>query len=180
MLTSKLKIDDCLVLKPNIFFDDRGSFHEWFKASNLDKVMPERFSVKQANCSVSKKGVIRGIHYAKNPPGQAKFVTCFTGSIFDVVVDLRPSSPTFGVWDSVIIDSSDPVAVAIPSGVGHGFMALEESTTVVYLCDQEYNPKNEFELNPFDPTIGIDWPTQANRIISNKDLNAPNFYELNF
>jgi dTDP-4-dehydrorhamnose 3,5-epimerase len=118
--------------------------------------------------------VLRGIHFANFPPGQRKYVTCLTGSALDVLVDLRVDSPTFGQWQSVDLDTVDRKVVSIPNGVGHAFMALEDNTTIVYLCDQRYNPMNEREINPLDPEIGIDWPLGIDPILSEKDLNAPN------
>jgi dTDP-4-dehydrorhamnose 3,5-epimerase len=112
------------------------------------------------------------------PPGQAKYVTCFSGSVFDVVVDLRKGSHTFGKWRSVVIDSRSPSALYIPSGIGHAFMALEDNTTFVYLCDQRYNPGNEFDISPFDPTIAINWPSEIEPVLSEKDKTGASFKDL--
>ncbi len=173
-----MKIKGCWVFEPKIFHDDRGHFLEWFQDSTFREQTGTDFHIAQANYSVSKAGVIRGIHFAKNPPGQAKYVTCLTGSVFDVVVDLRRGSPTFGKWDSITIDSRNPMAVYIPSGIGHAFMALEEDSTFIYLCDQRYNPSNEFDISPFDKSIGIDWPKNIAAFLSSKDKNGSSFEEL--
>ena len=173
MPVKPLNIEGCWVFEPRIFNDERGYFFEWFQDSTFREQARSDFQIAQANCSVSKAGVIRGIHVAKNPPGQAKYVTCFSGSVFDVVIDLRPDSTTFGKWDSVVIKANEPKAVYIPSGIGHAFMALEDQTTFVYLCDQRYNPTNEFDINPKDPTINITWPSDLEHIFSSKDLEAP-------
>jgi dTDP-4-dehydrorhamnose 3,5-epimerase len=174
MATVPLQIEGCWVFKPNVFSDERGTFFEWFQDSTFESETGQRFDLAQANISISDKGVLRGIHYANVPPGQAKYVTCITGSVLDVVVDLRKSSATFGHWDSILLDSKNPKSLYIPSGVGHAFMALEDQSTFVYLCDQRYNPKNEFDLNAFDKEINIDWPKGIKAIQSEKDSRAPN------
>ena len=152
------------------FKDERGSFAEIFNLPN--------FNVAQVNRSVSKRGVLRGIHIAEVPPGQAKYVTCISGSIFDVLVDLRKSSPTFKQWLGVEISDRNNVAVSIPAGVGHGFLSLEENSTVIYLCDQKYNPQNEFELDAFDHSININWPEGFEFLQSDKDKKAPSLSEI--
>lgn len=169
----QLQVLGSWVFTPKVHADSRGLFYEWFKKPIFEESTENVFDLVQANCSISKKGVIRGIHFAAPPLGQAKYVSCFSGSVLDVVVDLREESPTFGKWDSVELNSRVPRAVYIPPGCGHGFMSLEENTTFVYLCDQSYNPDNEFEINPFDLEIGIDWPTHIPHILSEKDKNAP-------
>lgn len=174
MSISHLEIPGAWVFTPRQFSDDRGSFFEWFQDSTFVEAAGYSFDLSQANCSVSRKGVLRGIHFAEVPPGQRKYVTCLTGSALDVVVDLRKESPTYGQWRSVQLDTVDRKVVSIPNGVGHAFMALEDNTTVVYLCDRRYNPANEREINPLDPEIGILWPTGIVPILSEKDLNAPN------
>lgn len=178
MTIENLDIQGCWVFKPRVFEDNRGSFFEWFQDSTFESASNTNFNIAQANCSISNKGVIRGIHFAKMPPGQAKYVTCFSGSVFDVVVDLRKGSPTFGKWRSVVIDSRSPSALYIPSGIGHAFMALEDNTTFVYLCDQRYNPGNEFDISPFDQTIAITWPSEIEPVLSEKDKTGANFEDL--
>lgn len=178
MQIEKLSIEGAFVFKPTKYTDDRGTFFEWFQDSTFLNNVGYEFKLAQANCSISNKGVVRGIHYADVPPGQAKYVTCFTGSVFDVLVDLRQGSPTFGKWISVKIDASDQKVVFIPSGVGHAFMALENNSTFVYLCDQRYNPKNEFDIHPLDPTLAIGWPKGIEPLLSPKDAAAPSFLEV--
>jgi dTDP-4-dehydrorhamnose 3,5-epimerase len=173
-----LKIKGCWVFRPIVHPDVRGLFHEWFQDATFTNQTGEKFEIAQANCSVSNKGVIRGIHFAKYPPGQAKYVTCFSGKVFDVVVDLRKGSPTFGKWQSIVLDSKSPTALYIPTGIGHAFMALEDNTTFAYLCDQPYDPTNEFGLSPFDEEIAIVWPEGIEPIVSEKDLSAPRIDEL--
>jgi len=170
----ELPLKGAWVVEPALFNDTRGVFFEWFQGPAFTEKTGISFNVKQANCSISGKGVIRGIHFAGYPPGQAKFVTCLTGSVFDVLVDLRIGSSTFGKWKSVIIDSRKPKVVYIPSGIGHAFMSLEEKSTFIYLCDQNYNPSNEFDLNALDGEINISWPDDIEIIQSDKDRKAPN------
>lgn len=178
MDTNELRIKGCWTVKPKVFSDNRGQFFEWYQSPTFFSRVKSEFDLVQANCSISNKGVLRGIHFAKYPPGQAKYVSCFTGSVLDVVVDLRKGSPTFGEWDSVLIDSRDPLALYIPSGIGHAFMALEDQTTFIYLCDQRYNPINEFEISPFDKTLNIKWPNGIPALLSSKDKEAPTFLDL--
>jgi dTDP-4-dehydrorhamnose 3,5-epimerase len=177
MTIEYLEIPDAWVFTPRQFADDRGIFFEWFQDSTFLSAAGDEFLLAQANCSISKQGVLRGIHFAEFPPGQRKYVTCMSGSAMDVLVDLRPKSPTFGKWKSVLLDTIDRRIVSVPNGVGHGFMALEDNTSVVYLCDQRYNPKFEHEINPLDPEIGIIWPSNLDPIISEKDQAAQSFSE---
>lgn len=173
-----LSLPGAYIYAPKVFADSRGKFFEWFQFDVLKNELGNKFDVAQANCSVSEKNVIRGIHLALTPPGQAKFVTCFSGSVFDVLIDLRRNSDTFMKWESVILDSRDPKAIYIPSGFGHAFMSLEPNTTFVYLCDQKYNPKNEITINPFDKEISIEWPTSSSVILSERDKVAPDLPEV--
>ncbi len=141
------------------FGDDRGIFLEWFKDGPFAEQAGHSLTLAQANCSVSAAGVLRGIHFADVPPGQAKYVTCAKGAVLDVVVDLRVGSPTFGQWDSVLLDDVDRKAIYISEGLGHAFLSLEDGSTVMYLCSTPYAPGREHEVNPLDPEIGIEWPT---------------------
>lgn len=173
MQVKELELKDCLLFKPEIYKDERGTFFEWFQNSVFTEYSNKPFELVQVNCSVSRKGVLRGIHYTRKNPGQSKIVTCLSGKIFDVLFDLRKNSPTFGNWQSIELDSLNPSAVYVPWGVGHGFMALSENSVVTYLCDLRYDPKNEFDLNALDPNLKIDWPSNFEVIQSIKDKNAP-------
>ena len=126
-----------------------------------------------SNCSVSARGVLRGIHFADVPPGQGKYVTCVRGAVLDVAVDIRVGSPTFGRWDSVLLDERDRRGIYLAEGLGHAFLSLEDGSTVVYLCSTGYNPSAEHEVHPLDPAIGIDWPTDVVPLLSPKDAAAP-------
>jgi dTDP-4-dehydrorhamnose 3,5-epimerase len=170
---TQLDIPGSWVFTPKQFADDRGLFFEWFQDSTFAEAAGHSFELAQANCSVSQKGVLRGIHYAEVPPGQRKYVTCLSGSALDVLVDLRQESPTFGQWRTVDLNTVDRKIVSIPNGVGHAFMALEDNTTIIYLCDKRYNPSVEKEIYPLDPEIGINWPEGINPKLSPKDEVAP-------
>ncbi|MGB6277996.1 MAG: dTDP-4-dehydrorhamnose 3,5-epimerase, partial [Rhodococcus sp. (in: high G+C Gram-positive bacteria)] len=168
---------------PRQFGDDRGVFFEWFKASLFEETTGRSLNLLQANCSVSAAGVLRGIHFTTNPPGQAKYVTCARGAFLDVIVDLRVGSPTFGQWDSVLIDDIDRKAVFLSEGLGHAILSLEDNSTVMYLCSLEYTPALDRDINPLDPALGIDWPTTARDgspltyELSDKDKAAPTLAE---
>jgi dTDP-4-dehydrorhamnose 3,5-epimerase len=129
--------------------------------------------LQQANTSISRAGVLRGIHFSDTPPGQAKHVTVTRGSAIDFVVDLRVGSPTFGSWDSVLLDEIDRRAVYLAEGLGHAFLALEDSTTVSYLVTSTYAPDREHGVSPLDPAIGLALPHGTKLIVSDKDLDAP-------
>lgn len=173
MHSEELKVRDAHVFTPKQHHDSRGTFLEWFTARSLAEHTGQTFDLAQANYSVSSKGVLRGIHYADVPPGQAKYVTCVAGAVLDVVVDLRVGSPTFGQWDSVLLDTTDRRAIYIPKGLGHAFVALHDASTVVYFCSTAFNPAAEHEVNPLDPEIAIAWPTDIELVLSDKDRQAP-------
>lgn len=179
MKTRELRVPGAWELTPQMFGDDRGVFLEWFRADDLEEIAGHPLDLQQANCSVSAAGVLRGIHFADVPPGQAKYVTCAKGAVLDVVVDVRVGSPTFGQWDSVLLDDIDRRAIYIPEGLGHAFLSLEDDSTVMYLCSTSYAPGREHGIDPLDPQIGIEWPTQDRHgrdltyVLSDKDRDAP-------
>jgi dTDP-4-dehydrorhamnose 3,5-epimerase len=154
--------------------DDRGTFLETFRANDFADAVGHSLNLAQANCSISRRGVIRGVHYSDVPPGQAKYVTCVSGEVLDVVVDVRVGSPTFGRWTSVTLNDVERRAVYIAEGLGHAFMALSESATVLYLCSTPYRPGAEHGVNPLDPKLAIEWPTQKELVLSDKDRAALN------
>lgn len=160
-------------LTPRQFADERGYFCEWFKADVLSELIGHRFDLAQANCSVSRQGVVRGIHFADVPPGQAKYVACASGRVLDVVIDVRVGSPTFGQWDTVLLDSDKRNAAYLSEGLGHAFMALTDEAVVMYLCSTGYNPTAEHGVHPLDPEVGIAWPEGLAPILSVKDAEAP-------
>jgi len=139
----KLSIEGAFAVTPTQHGDPRGLFLEWFKETPFVDTVGHPLRLAQANLSVSARGTLRGIHFADVPPGQAKYVTCVSGAVLDVVVDIRVGSPTFGRWESVLLDTVDRRAVYLSEGLGHGFCALEDGSSVVYLCSEGYAPERE-------------------------------------
>jgi len=174
-----LGIDGAWVYTPQVHSDDRGSFAEAFRGAEFAADLGYRLDVAQVNCSVSRRGVLRGIHYADVPPGQAKYVTCVAGAILDVVVDLRADSPSFGKWEAVRLDGGTGRAVFLAEGLGHAFMALTDDATALYLCSTPYAPGREHGVHPLDPAIGIAWPADeaTGLVLSDKDAAAPTLDE---
>jgi dTDP-4-dehydrorhamnose 3,5-epimerase len=168
-----LGIEGAWVHTPRIYGDDRGSFLESFRNADVLAVAGYPMDVAQVNCSVSRRGALRGIHFADVPPGQAKYVSCVRGAILDVVVDLRTGSPRFGSWEAIRLDDRERRSVFISEGLGHGFMALTDECTVLYQCSTPYAPDREHGVHPLDPAIGITWPTDVEPILSPKDAAAP-------
>jgi dTDP-4-dehydrorhamnose 3,5-epimerase len=178
-----LAIEGAFEVTPQLHGDDRGLFLEWFKASSFRDAVGHDLTLAQANCSVSSSGVLRGIHFTTVPPGQAKYVTCVAGAVVDVVLDIRVDSPTFGLWDQVVLDDVDRRGVFLEAGLGHGFMSVAPGSAVVYLCSTQYMPQLDHAVDPLDPAIGIEWPRvdrDGNRIdptLSAKDATAPTLAE---
>jgi len=156
MKIEKLGIDGCFVIEHDVFPDERGLFREWFKASALDSI-GIRFSIAQANFSVSKQGVIRGLHYSIAPEGQTKLVTCVEGLIIDHLVDIRIGSPTYLEKASVEIDSKSGISVLIATGVAHGFSVPKTTSAISYLNSSEYSSKFEKGINPYDIELAVEW-----------------------
>ncbi|MFZ2512484.1 MAG: dTDP-4-dehydrorhamnose 3,5-epimerase [Gordonia sp. (in: high G+C Gram-positive bacteria)] len=183
MQVRELSIAGAWEFTPAQFGDDRGIFLESFKAEVLAAAIGHPFTVAQANTSVSAAGVIRGIHFADVPPGQAKYVTCAVGAVLDVVVDLRVGSPTFGEYDAVLLDDADRKAVYLAEGLGHAFCSLQDGSTVTYLCSTGYNPSAEHGIDPLDRELGISWPlvgrdgAPLDFVFSAKDRAAPSLCE---
>jgi dTDP-4-dehydrorhamnose 3,5-epimerase len=169
----QMKIDGAFTFTPRIFADNRGTFCEWFRAAEFLGDLGYRFELAQANCSVSRRGVVRGVHFTEVPPGQAKYVICAGGAVMDVVVDLRVGSSTFLSWEAVQLDDESRRAVFLTEGLGHAFVALSPQATVMYLCSTPYAPAIEHGVDPFDPEIGIAWPQDMEFVLSGKDAAAP-------
>ena len=173
-----LGIEGAWLAESPVWSDERGFFREWFKSKDVKAATGIDFSIEQANISQSQRGVIRGIHYSLAPQGQAKWITCINGSIRDVIVDIRPSSQTFGKSIHVALDGLDGRAVLIAPGLGHGFASLADSSTIAYLLSSPYSPTEEFEINPLDPALGIDWGVDLSVVsLSEKDKSAPTLAE---
>jgi dTDP-4-dehydrorhamnose 3,5-epimerase len=173
----RLSIDGAWRYTPRIHSDPRGAFLECFRAGDLRAAVGHRLDLAQVNGSVSRRGVLRGIHFADVPPSQAKYVTCVAGSILDVVVDVRVGSPTFGQWEAVPLDDETRHGLYIAEGLGHAFLALSEQATVVYLCSEPYAPGREHGVHPLDPALGIAWPADVEPLLSEKDAAAPSLKE---
>jgi dTDP-4-dehydrorhamnose 3,5-epimerase len=169
----ELKISDAWEFSPRVFGDDRGAFLEWYKADVFEAAVGHRLELVQANHSISRRGVLRGIHFAAVPPGQAKYVYCPQGAVLDVVIDIRVGSPTFGEWDAVRLDDVDRRAMYLAEGLGHAFMALQDDSLVTYLCSTGYSPGREFGTDPLDPELHLPWPDDIAPVLSDKDADAP-------
>jgi dTDP-4-dehydrorhamnose 3,5-epimerase len=167
-----LSIEGAFEITPVVHGDPRGVFLEWYRFDHLAAEVGHPLRLAQGNVSVSAAGVVRGIHFADVPPGQAKYLTCTRGALLDVVVDIRVGSPTFGQWDAVRLDDVDRRCVYVAEGLGHGFCAISEDATLTYLCSETYSPTGEHGVHPLDPELGIDWPTDE-PVLSDKDAAAP-------
>ncbi len=178
MNLTPLSIDGAWLAESPVWSDDRGFFREWFKSEDVKAATGREFGIEQANISLSSAGTLRGIHYSIAPRGQAKWITCVSGSIQDVIMDIRPESKTFGQWIDVELKGDSGKAVLISEGLGHGFLALEDNTIVSYLVSTPFSPTDEFEINPLDENIGIKWGMDLNSLkISGKDKIAPTLAE---
>lgn len=173
-----LSIEGAWVYTPRIFPDNRGLFNEWYRIGEFAGDLGYPLDLRQVNCSVSKRGVVRGIHFTEVPPGQAKYVFCPSGALVDVIVDLRVGSPTFLRWEAVRLDEDDRRAVFLEHGLGHAIAALSPQATAVYLCTSSYAPATDHDIHPLDPDIGIQWPLGDEMILSAKDDEAPSLAEL--
>jgi dTDP-4-dehydrorhamnose 3,5-epimerase len=174
-----LGIQGAWLIESKVFKDERGSFREWFKSGEIRNKIGIDFSVAQANVSTSARGVIRGIHYSLAREGQSKWVTCTSGRILDVIVDIRPDSPTFKHVEYIELHGSR--ATFIGPGLGHGFISLEDKSVVTYLLSSPYSPEFEFGIHPTDSELNIDWEVdsilESSFLLSPKDLNAPTLAE---
>jgi len=178
MELTPLGLEGAWLAESPVWHDERGFFREWFKSVDVKSATGRDFGVEQANISLSSKGTLRGIHYSIAPRGQAKWITCISGSIKDVIVDIRPDSKSFGKWIEVELRGDSGKAVLISEGLGHGFVALTDNTTVAYLVSTPFSPSDEFAINPLDKKIGINWGLDSSQLkISDKDKEAPSLTE---
>lgn len=168
-----LGIEGAWRIEPRHRRDARGVFLESFRADKLASATGRVVEVRQTNVSVSSRGTVRGIHFSDVPPGQMKYVTALAGSFLDFVVDVRVGSPTFGRWDSVLLDTRTHAAVFLEEGLGHALCALEDDSTVMYLCSEVYTPSREREVHPLDPMIGLALPPNLKVTMSERDATAP-------
>lgn len=179
MQITQLPIDGVYEIETQIFPDERGLFLEIFRADHLEKAIGHAFDLRQANISVSNRGVLRGLHFADIPKGQAKYVTVPRGAILDFVVDIRVGSPTFGQTVTVEVNDAKRNAVYLAEGLGHAFLSLEDNTVVNYLVSDIYRPEREHGINPLDPEIQLPIPADFGPLnISEKDLAAPDLKDL--
>lgn len=167
-----LSIEGAFEVTPQQHGDPRGLFMEWYRFDRLAEAVGHPLRLAQGNLSVSARDVVRGVHFADVPPGQAKYITCVRGAVLDVVVDLRVGSPTFGRWEGVRLDDVDRRAVYLAEGLGHGFCAFTDDATLSYLCSTTYNPTGEHSVHPLDPDLGVEWPVDHPRL-SARDAAAP-------
>ena len=178
MKLTPLGIDGAWLAESPVWSDERGFFREWFKSEDVKAATGRDFGIEQANISLSSAGTLRGIHYSIAPRGQAKWITCVSGSIQDVIVDIRPNSKTFGKWTDVELKGDSGKAILISEGLGHGFLALEGNTIVAYLVSTPFSQMDEFEINPLDGKIGIKWGMDLSSLkLSDKDMTAPTLEE---
>ncbi|MEC3980705.1 dTDP-4-dehydrorhamnose 3,5-epimerase family protein [Amycolatopsis sp. H20-H5] len=177
MRARRLKIPDAYEFTPRAFPDDRGLFVAPFQGEAVREAVGYPLRLSQTNHSVSRRGTIRGVHFADTPPGQAKYVYCPQGALLDVIVDLRVGSPAFGQWDAVRLDDTDFRAVYVSEGLGHAFIALEDDTAMAYICSEPYTPTGEHGITPLDPALELPWPAGIEQILSEKDRDAPTLAE---
>lgn len=177
MDTEALAIDGAFLVTPILRGDKRGHFAETFRADVFETQTGHPFRLAQANTSFSARGVVRGVHFALVPPGQAKYVSCLAGTILDLAIDVRVGSPTFGRHVAVQLDDARRQSLYLAEGLGHAFCALSEAATVHYLCSTGYNPTREFGVNPLDEQLALPWPADVDLVFSAKDSAAPSLRE---
>lgn len=171
------RISGAWVFTPNIHGDERGVFLESYTARSLKEATGYQLELAQLNISLSRKGVVRGLHACRVPPGQAKYLQCVAGEVLDVVLDIDPTSPTFGQHDSVVLNDTERRAIFVGEGLAHGFCVWSESATLVYATSSPFNPEAEFAINPLDPELAISWSPGDCLSLSEKDRRAPSLRE---
>ena len=171
----KTDIEGVYIIEPKVFGDERGYFMETYRDSDFKEAGID-INFVQDNQSRSKKGVLRGLHFQKHFP-QAKLVRVISGVVFDVAVDLRKNSPTYGKWVGTILSSDNKNMFLIPRGFAHGFVVLSDTAEFVYKCDEIYHPEDEGGILWNDPSIGIVWPYQGEPLLSEKDKKHPTLTE---
>lgn len=172
-----LAVEGAYVFTPEVHRDRRGAFVSPFQEPVFRRTVGAGLALAQTNHSHSARGVLRGVHFTRTPPGQRKYVYCARGRALDVVVDLRVGSPTFLKWDAVELDVESFRAVYFPVGVGHAFCALEDDTVMSYLMTMSYVPDMELAVHPLDPALNLPWPRGTDLILSERDRLAPGVAE---
>ena len=175
MKVTPLKIPDVKLIEPEVFEDERGFFYESFNQEAFNDEFGQEIIFVQDNHSNSKKGVLRGLHYQEAPYAQGKLVRVISGEVFDVAVDIRQGSATYGQWVGEILSATNKKQLWIPVGFAHGFIALEEQTEVLYKTTKYYQPKAEKTINPLDQNLSIDWPDINPFTINDRDKKANSF-----
>lgn len=174
----KTEIPDILIFEPKIFGDERGFFFESFNQKIFEEAVGRKVEFVQDNHSKSSKGVLRGLHYQAEPYSQGKIVRCIVGEVFDVAVDIRKSSPTFGQWVGVHLSAENKRQLWIPEGFAHGFLVLTETAEFVYKATNYYHPESDRGIMWNDKTININWPANLPILLSPKDSHQPDFISL--
>lgn len=173
MNVEKGRLEGILVITPRVFGDERGWFKETYQGPRYrDLGIPE---LPQHNVSLSKKGVVRGLHFQREPHAQGKLIQVLRGAVWDVVVDIRESSPTYGQWESFEVSAENHRQVWIPAGFAHGFQALEDDTVFHYACSALYNPAAEGAYHVFSEELALPWPWSESRLLNSKDNDARKF-----
>lgn len=175
MDVQKLDIDGLMVFAPRVFADERGAFFESFNETKFREATGFEGRFVQDNHSISHKGVLRGLHYQLAPHAQGKLVRVVAGAAFDVAVDIRTGSPTFGKWAGVELSAANRKQFWIPAGFAHGFLALEDGTEFLYKTTDFWDAASERSIRWDDPEIGVDWPLEGVPVVSGKDAKAPRF-----
>lgn len=166
---TRLEIPEVVLLEPKVYSDDRGFFFESFNHDNFEKIIEQKINFVQDNQSCSHKGVLRGLHYQLNPKAQGKLVRIISGEVFDVAVDIRKNSPTFGKWVGAFLSGINKKQLWIPAGFAHGFLSLADSSEMLYKTTDYYTPQFERSILWSDSQIGIEWPSIENIKIADKD-----------
>ena len=177
-----LSIPDVLLIEPQVFCDERGSFFESFNQNKFEEAVKRKINFVQDNHSRSVKGVLRGLHYQLPPKAQGKLVRVIQGEVFDVAVDLRKSSPTFGKWVGEVLSSDNKKQIWIPEGFAHGFVTLSDTAEFLYKTTDFYSPEHECSIIWNDKTIAVEWPLNIDLLLANKDklvnsFNAAKYFE---
>ncbi|EOC1289934.1 dTDP-4-dehydrorhamnose 3,5-epimerase [Cronobacter muytjensii] len=178
MKVIKTEIADVLIFEPKVFGDDRGFFFESFSQKVFEEAVGRKVAFVQDNHSKSCKGVLRGLHYQLEPYAQGKLVRCVAGEVFDVAVDIRKSSPTYGTWVGIYLSAENKRQLWIPEGFAHGFYVVSDTAEFVYKTTSYYHPNSDRGIKWDDSTIGINWPLSEKPSLSAKDANQPNFIDL--
>lgn len=178
MKVTSLKISDVKLIEPNVFEDERGFFYESFNQEKFNKAIGKDITFVQDNHSKSKKGVLRGLHYQEAPYAQAKLVRVISGEVFDVAVDIRQGSLTFGQWVGEILSGTNKKQLWVPEGFAHGFLTVSDQAEVLYKTTMLYSKKHEKNILWNDPTLAIKWPSHDPPRLSSKDSVGTPFSEL--